>query len=236
MKIGLFTDIHANLPALEAALQFFEAQGCQRLIHLGDMIGIGPHPLEVVRRCQALPSLDCVMGNHDYWYAHGLPQPKPPWMSDEEVAHQQWTHAQLGNSYKDYFRQWPWKFSMTLAGGQKISCLHYALNEKQQWFLPVVKNPRASDLDRLFQPDDEDYMLFGHQHRATKVTGKCVYVNPGSAGCHDQASVRLCIIDEMAHVLLTNYELPYDDDGLLEAFDERKIPARDFIRKNFITR
>lgn len=46
MKIGVFTDLHANLPALKAAIAFFEEQACGRIIHVGDLIGIGPYPQE----------------------------------------------------------------------------------------------------------------------------------------------------------------------------------------------
>lgn len=44
MKIGVFQDVHANLLALETALAFFNKNDCDEVIHVGDLIGIGPFP------------------------------------------------------------------------------------------------------------------------------------------------------------------------------------------------
>ena len=48
MKIAILADVHANLPALRAALADAEQQGCERLYHAGDLIAIGPYPAEVI--------------------------------------------------------------------------------------------------------------------------------------------------------------------------------------------
>src|SRR5687767_3310734 len=45
---GLIADAHANLPATEAALAALESAHCDEVIHVGDAVGIGPHPSEVV--------------------------------------------------------------------------------------------------------------------------------------------------------------------------------------------
>jgi protein phosphatase len=46
MKIAVMTDVHANLPALAAALDAIRREGCEALFHTGDAIGIGPYPAE----------------------------------------------------------------------------------------------------------------------------------------------------------------------------------------------
>ncbi len=42
MKLALLSDIHANLPALEACLEAVEALGADRIAFLGDFVGYGP--------------------------------------------------------------------------------------------------------------------------------------------------------------------------------------------------
>ena len=49
MRIGIFTDIHANLPALQKALDVFEKKHCDQIIHIGDLVGIGPYPKECMQ-------------------------------------------------------------------------------------------------------------------------------------------------------------------------------------------
>lgn len=64
MKIAVISDIHANLEALEAVLLDIEARQPDRIICLGDLIGYGPDPEEVVRRVRDL-GITCVLGNHE---------------------------------------------------------------------------------------------------------------------------------------------------------------------------
>ncbi|WP_372753884.1 metallophosphoesterase [Labilibaculum sp.] len=79
--MGIFQDIHGNLPALKKGVEIFRENGCEKIFYVGDLIGISPYSKE---------SMDFVMGNHDYWYAYGLPNPTPEWMSEEEVRHWTW--------------------------------------------------------------------------------------------------------------------------------------------------
>ena len=63
MILGLISDIHGNLSALEAVLADMEENGAERVICLGDVVGYGPFPgecLDLVRRCGAV-----LMGNHE---------------------------------------------------------------------------------------------------------------------------------------------------------------------------
>ncbi|WP_161881415.1 metallophosphoesterase family protein [Deinococcus alpinitundrae] len=64
MRLLLLSDIHANFTALEAVLADAQARNYSQVVHLGDALGYGPHPREVL---QALRNLDatCLMGNHD---------------------------------------------------------------------------------------------------------------------------------------------------------------------------
>jgi len=50
MKIAFISDIHANLPALEAVLDAIDQQDCVKILCGGDVVGYGPHP----RECLAL--------------------------------------------------------------------------------------------------------------------------------------------------------------------------------------
>lgn len=82
----MIADAHANLPATVAVLDALDTCGCATVVHLGDAIGIGPHPGEVLTLL-ADREVVCVMGNHDEWFALGLPDPRPAWMSTAELEH-----------------------------------------------------------------------------------------------------------------------------------------------------
>ncbi|ANE42478.1 metallophosphoesterase family protein [Deinococcus puniceus] len=64
MRLLLLSDIHANQTALEAVLSDAEPKRHEQVIHLGDAVGYGPHPREVLDTLRDLDAV-CVMGNHD---------------------------------------------------------------------------------------------------------------------------------------------------------------------------
>lgn len=69
MKIGVFSDVHANLEALDATLARYEKEDVHDFIFCGDLIGYGPDPEACVQKILALPLRACVPGNHDAVFA-----------------------------------------------------------------------------------------------------------------------------------------------------------------------
>lgn len=63
MKYLIISDIHANLEALEATLA--AANGYDRVLVLGDLVGYGADPNAVIERIRSLPSAAIIRGNHD---------------------------------------------------------------------------------------------------------------------------------------------------------------------------
>jgi hypothetical protein len=68
-----------------------------------------------------------VMGNHDAWLAHGLPQPRPDWMGAGEVARQHWVHAQISDELVKFVSGRPFQVRRQI-GGLKFAFQHYALD------------------------------------------------------------------------------------------------------------
>lgn len=234
IKLGVFSDVHANLPALQAVLAFFEDEACNRIFHLGDAVAIGPYPLESLELLLATPNLDLIMGNHDMWYAHGLPRPHPEWMSDGELQHEQWTHAQLSETHKKVVRTWKLAIEEEI-DGVKIAFTHFGVEDNRRDFKSIIRNPLAGNLDRIFaEHTHTDLVLYGHTHTISHMQGMARYVNPGSVGCTTTAIANcLTITIEGGVFEIRQYYISYDDTAVLRAFDEREVPARDFLRQTF---
>ena len=64
MLIAFISDIHGNLPALEAAVADAEARGANRIICAGDMTGYGPFPDAVCRFLEER-RIPAIIGNYD---------------------------------------------------------------------------------------------------------------------------------------------------------------------------
>jgi len=93
MKIFVFSDVHANLTALEAALA--DAGAVDAYWFLGDLVGYGPDPNACVARVQALPNLVRVLGNHDAAVLGKMPL---DWFNDEAQRLILWTREQLNEA------------------------------------------------------------------------------------------------------------------------------------------
>jgi predicted phosphodiesterase len=72
MKLGIFSDVHSNLEALEVVLDFFEAESVTEYVCLGDIVGYGADPEECVRSIRDLHGI-IIAGNHDYGLAGKTP-------------------------------------------------------------------------------------------------------------------------------------------------------------------
>jgi len=138
-RVGVMADVHANLPALEAALGAIRRLECDVVYSLGDAIAIGPHPAECLDLLLEAPGLVCLMGNHDAWYVRGLPQPRPEWLSEGEIAHQRWVHAQLGPGRRGAVARWPWVVSETF-DGVRVTLLHYEPADDPGCFAPCRRD------------------------------------------------------------------------------------------------
>lgn len=65
MKIGIFSDVHGNLEALNVCLARFQKEGIKNFVNCGDIIGYGPDSEACTKKISALPHIQSVIGNHD---------------------------------------------------------------------------------------------------------------------------------------------------------------------------
>jgi diadenosine tetraphosphatase ApaH/serine/threonine PP2A family protein phosphatase len=101
VRVAAITDIHANLPALEAVLAAAETAGVEETWCLGDVLGYGVEPdtcTELVReRCQV-----CLVGNHDIAVLGGLDISA---FSEAAAAAVEWTRANVAESTLEFLRE-----------------------------------------------------------------------------------------------------------------------------------
>ena len=94
MKLALLSDIHANLLALQACMAHARLQGAHRFAVLGDSVGYGPQPAQVLETVRELAAAGAIVlqGNHD---ALAVAPPSAARTMDESGA--AWTHARLAD-------------------------------------------------------------------------------------------------------------------------------------------
>jgi putative phosphoesterase len=229
VKLAVITDVHANLPALNAALEAIEQEGYDLLVHTGDLIGIGPFPAECLDALRTKRNIMLVMGNHDAMFAEGLPETRQSNMSEGEWVHQKWTHEQLDSALRSFVSAWPYEQVHDL-DGVKIKFLHYGLSESRKSFASIIRQPTAEQLDTLLEPEKATLVFYGHHHPFADHQGKGRYVNPGSLGCNKEPVARYSIMNiQHGQFSIEHRAAPYDDGELFKEFEQRKVPEREFI-------
>lgn len=91
MRYGIFSDVHSNLPALEAVLNSYAQEQIDRYVCIGDIVGYAANPKECIAKIKALNSI-WVAGNHDWASADLLSTRNFNSLAQEAV---EWTKAQL---------------------------------------------------------------------------------------------------------------------------------------------
>ena len=178
MRIALISDIHGNLPALEAVLDAINHQKVDQVICLGDVCTLGPQPKEVIARLRTL-QCPCIMGNHESALLNPEAAAKfhiaPPlhptlqWCADH-LNDQDWEY--LGS----------FKPSLDLSLGEKTSLFCYHGSPTSN-VANIFSTTPVAELDNTFNDRTATVMAGGHTHLQMLRQHQGTYViNPGSVG------------------------------------------------------
>ncbi len=187
--IAILTDIHGNLPALRALLEYFDAVGCDRYINLGDIVDIGAYSRQCLDIMQSLPNCTNILGNHDWDFACDRRRHLP--MSHTSGEHKAYVFDSIGSGYRDKVSQFV--RSVTITHGEvTFAFMHYALAQDTCYglFRQLVPHPNAELLDETFEGTVADVVFYGHKHEPSSIIGKRVYHDIGSVGCHRDSVAR----------------------------------------------
>lgn len=191
MRYALISDIHANLPALDAVLSEIDARrGLAGVYHLGDVVGYGPWPNEVVAvlRERAIPG---VAGNYDSTtatdYEHCGCRYEDP--RQEELSHlsYEWTRANASAETKRWLGGLPFRIDIRPLGGHRagprlvlvhgnpvLNTVYWTEDRPDRFNLQMAEQLGAGA---------GDVVAFGHSHRPWRRTVEGIhFVNAGSVG------------------------------------------------------
>jgi putative phosphoesterase len=180
--VAVVTDIHANLPALQAALARIDELGIRRIYCGGDLVGYGPHPNEVCALI-AEREIPTIYGNYDYAIARDLDDcgcayitPHDRQLGQQSVA---WTLEHTDRRSKDFMRALPFDLHFEL-GEHRIHLVHGSPRKVNEY---LFEDKPASLYERLAGAEDDDAIVFGHTHRPwMREHGGVLFLNCGSVG------------------------------------------------------
>ena len=152
MRYLVLTDIHANLEALDTCLADARARGYERTLVLGDVVGYGPDPNEVIERIQALEPVAIVRGNHDK-VACGIERPEGFNVVAKNAA--LWTLAALTPDHRDWLAALP---EGPIPVDPLIEICHGSPFDEDAYIFDEL------DVIRALKVSERPLCLFGHTH------------------------------------------------------------------------
>jgi len=181
-QIAVITDLHANLPALEAALARIDALSVERILCGGDLVGYGPHPNEVCALIQerAIPT---IYGNYDYAIARELDDCGCAYIDphDRQLGQQSvdWTLAHTDRAAKDFMRELPFDLHLQV-GDHGVHLVHGSPRKVNEY---LFEDKPARLYERLAAAETDAVLAFGHTHKPwIRDFGRVRFVNCGSVG------------------------------------------------------
>lgn len=161
-KHAILSDIHANLEALLAVYRdFVKVEGLRSVVSLGDLVGYGPNPIEVISGLNSLTKKGCTvrycMGNHDA--------------------------AALGRfEFMDLRDPHDLEFLATQAGlKDREAIARQYLDQERRKYIPVSTNAKVSiawTRGRLSEPFRQFLLQQSQDHLALAAGALCVHASP----------------------------------------------------------
>ena len=240
MRLALMSDIHGNLQALDACLSHARAQQTQRFAILGDLVGYGGNPAQVIERIMLLTEEGATVlkGNHD---AMAVKPPTEVKTIGEGTA--QWTHDQLSTEQRNWLDGLP----LTLQH-DKLLLVHASVDGPELWRYVYDERAAQASLDAAAAWPGVRYVFGGHVHEQSLYyrgatdglmkfvpqPGVAIPVPPhrqwlgtiGSVGQpRDGKAEAMYALIDTERAMLTFHRVPYDHHSAAEAILLAGLPA-----------
>jgi len=227
-RVAVITDVHANLPALEAALARIEELGIEQIYCGGDLVGYGPHPNEVCALIAAR-EIPTIHGNYDYAIARELEDCGCAYITphDRELGQRsvEWTLANTSAESKRFMRELPFDLRFAV-GSTDVHLVHGSPRKVNEY---LFEDKPASLYERLAAAESADVLVFGHTHKPwMRSHGGVLFVNCGAVGKPKDGDPRgaFALLDASSGGLGVSIErVAYDADAVAREVRAAGLPG-----------
>jgi putative phosphoesterase len=226
MKYAIFSDVHSNLPALQAVLSDIEQQGVGEIFHCGDLVGYGPYPNEVVNLIRR-KGIAGVMGNYDDGVGFERDDCGCAYIDEEQRLLGQrsldWTKAHVTRENKEFLRSLPRELRFS-RGAFEVLLTHGSPRRINEY---LYEDRPLKTFSRLLEAGGCNLLVCGHTHLPYhKVIDDKHVVNVGSLGkpkdCDPRATYALLTLGQDLSVDFRR--IPYDVERMVRAIEASELP------------
>lgn len=206
MRLGLFSDVHANLPALEATLRRMDEEGVDFLLCLGDVVGYGPHPHETIQLLRER-GIVCTLGSADASLAFPFAKTERKGVADEILS---WTRGQITPEDLHWLRNLPVTYRLKTPYGRLRGFHGYPYQPEKRF--PLSK-PAAELLPLLERLASRIVVAGGSHVPFHRQAGDYSLIDPGSVGMTlggEPGADAMILTVEKEAVLVETLKIDYD--------------------------
>lgn len=171
MKLAVIADLHGNLTATLAVHQDIQRRGIKDIWVLGDLVGKGPRPQEVVEWVQTYAAR-VVMGNWDARVAGASHRPQDLWPRAQLTVEQLEYLAKLPFAIEEVFANMRWRFVHASARSVFHRVYpHSSLPDQREMFYPQTEQDLPEFADAVVYADVHEGLLLDVEGRPLLNTG-----------------------------------------------------------------
>jgi len=174
LRIAIISDIHSNLDAIQTVIANLPTY--DELLCLGDIVGYGPQPNEVIEQVQHLKPAAVLMGNHDYAVVTG----DTSGFSAHATVAVDWTRQHITEQNQHYLSKLPPSTKLDLSG-VPLALFHGSPSDPlTEYIFPGIPERMAR---KLIQAGGAPLVFLGHTHMPMVYSFQGeMLANPGSVG------------------------------------------------------
>jgi len=232
MLIAAFSDVHGNWHALNSVLADIRARAPDATVCLGDLVGYGAFPNEVIETVREA-AIPVVAGNYDDGVGFDREECGCAYTTPEDIARGdqslKWTQAHVTPENKAWLRSLPREVRFE-AAGKRVLCVHGSPRRINEY---LYEDRPERSLERMFEGLEADLVLCGHTHRPyqRRVVGTDL-INVGSAGRPKDGDPRAgyALIEVAGEVRATFPSVAYDVEAAAGGIEATDLP-HEFARR-----
>lgn len=242
MRLALISDIHGNVPALEAVLADARGEGVEQHWFLGDFAAIGPEPGAALEVVTAVSGARWCRGNTDRYVVTGE-RPHPTLaavLADPSLASTYagiaasfaWTQGFLAaEGWLQWLEQLPLDIRWTAPNGLEVLAVHASPGTDDGEGIHAGRS--NADLAQLIAGHGARAVFVGHTHETlVRPVGDVLVVNVGSVSNPTSPDLRASYV--VLHATESGIEIEhrrvaYDHDDFIQRVVGSRHPATDFI-------
>lgn len=179
-KLGILSDIHGNLPALESVLADLKHFDVDHVIVAGDVINFGPFSRQVAERV-IHAGWSVIRGNNEFFLIdYHTPRAPEEWHDPIQFGPIAWLDRQFDASLRTRISSWPDTLQLRFRDAPPIQVFH---GTPQSPWTPIYWTLSDAEIETSLETVEAEFVICGHTHLAMdrQVGGRRVF-NPGSVG------------------------------------------------------